>query len=346
MNTKNSNISEFNSWWDKRSEKASLIISEDLNAVKVMTIHGSKGLEFPIVIIPFCNWETAKNSEQWIQLKDDDLPLQSAYVPFNKKVAEAGHSVEIDKEIQEKTLDNMNKLYVAFTRAIEQLHVISSVSTNNKKQGVHHWLSNFIEKDEHFTKTDFGFELGKIGAKKKTQKEKNSVLELSNLQLQSNIGAVKIKGSFLKNSELNENAKQKGILIHYILSKILHFEDIDSALGSAILEGFISKTEVEGLRATLTKLINDEKLITYFNDDLTIKVECDILTENGEILRPDRISISEKEVCIIDYKTGKENTTKYLKQMQTYEVALKKMGYTNIKKLLVYIEELKVIEVY
>ncbi len=68
--------------------------------------------------------------------------------------------------------------------------------------------------------------------------------------------------------------------------------------------------------------------------------------DTGEILRPDRIVISQNEVCIIDYKTGKENTPKYQRQLKDYEWAFQKMGYQNIKKLLVYIEDFKVIEVY
>ena len=75
-------------------------------------------------------------------------------------------------------------------------------------------------------------------------------------------------------------------------------------------------------------------------------IEREILTDTGDILRPDRIAISEKETVIIDYKTGQENTKKYNQQMQSYEIGLQKMGYTNIKKLIVYIEDFKVIEVY
>jgi ATP-dependent exoDNAse (exonuclease V) beta subunit len=68
--------------------------------------------------------------------------------------------------------------------------------------------------------------------------------------------------------------------------------------------------------------------------------------DTGDILRPDRIVISDTEACIIDYKTGKENTAKYQRQMKDYEWALEKMGYQKIKKLIVYIDDLKIIEVY
>lgn len=346
MSTKNSNISEFNNWWLKRSEKSSLIISENLNAIKIMTIHGSKGLEFPVVIVPFCNWETNKSREQWLALKDNELPIQSAYLPMDKQTNAAGYSEEVQKETQENTLDNINMLYVAFTRAVEQLHIISSAGKKRTKPGVNLWLDHFLSNTTLFAKENDEYVYGKTVTKTKKSKDSNAIIELKEQQWQSSVGAVKIKGSFLKNSEINEMAKQKGILLHYILSKIKLANDIDKALRSSLIEGIITDAEQNELRKLLNELINLPNLSPYFTSNYQTKLECELLTENGELLRPDRIAISEKEVCIIDYKTGQENSTKYIKQMTAYETALRQMGYDHIKKLLVYVEEFKVIEVY
>jgi len=345
MSTKNSNLGEFNLWWDKRSQKASLIISEGLNAVRIMTIHSSKGLEFPIVIMPFCNWELARNTEQWIELNDSELPIQSAYVSFNKNTASAGYSKEVEKESQERTLDNINKLYVAFTRAIDQLHIISSVPTTNKNQTVNNWLTDFAANTTILSQTSWGYEYGKSVANTTTSNIANTITTLSSLKLKSKLSSVKIKGSFLNNSELTENAKYKGILMHYILSKITSAEDLDKAINDIQAEGLIVSEKQKDLKDTILKLITHQKLQTYFNNSFTTMIEREILTDTGEILRPDRIAISDKETVIIDYKTGKEDPNKYNQQMQNYAIGLQKMGYTNIKKLLVYIEDFKVIEV-
>lgn len=346
MSTKNSNISEFNTWWQKRSEKSSLIISENLNAVKIMTIHGSKGLEFPIVIVPFCNWETNKVREQWLELKEDELPIQSAYLPMNKQTTAAGFSEEVNKETQEVILDNINMLYVAFTRAVEQLHIISSANIKQKNPGVNKWINDFIDQNPNIIKQDDEYVFGKTIVKKQNEKTTHSVIELKEQQWQSAVGAVKIKGSFLKNSEITEQAKQKGILIHYILSKVRTLSDLDKALTSTLIEGAITAHEKNELKTSLTELIQLPILQPYFTNAYETKLERELLTNNGEILRPDRIAFSENEVCIIDYKTGQENTKKYTQQMLAYENAIKKMGHSNIKKLIVYIEEFKVIEVY
>ena len=346
MSTQNSNVSDFNTWWEKRSRDSSLIISEGLNAVKIMTIHKSKGLEFPVVIMPFCNWNIAKSGEQWIQINDDDLPIQSAYIPLNKTTATAGFSKELEVESQERILDNINKLYVAFTRAVDELHIISSVSTGDRRQTVDLWLRPFIDSTNLFTKTAKGYEFGAATTPSKPSEQISGIIELKHLDIKSDLYSIKIKGSFLNGGELAEGAKQKGILMHYLLSKIKHEGDIDRAFGEAVLEGLISLDEKEALKATISKLIKHKDLYSYYDPSKKIYTEKEILMDTGEILRPDRIVISENEACIIDYKTGKENTPKYQQQMKDYQWALEKMGYQKIKKLLVYIDDLKIIEVY
>jgi ATP-dependent exoDNAse (exonuclease V) beta subunit len=346
MSTQNSNVSEFNAWWEKRSQESSLIISEDLNAVKIMTIHKSKGLEFPIVIIPFCNWDVAKDLEQWVKLNDAELPIQSAYLKLGKSSVEAGFSKEAEVENQERTLDNINKLYVAFTRAVDELHIISSTSTRSTRKTVDHWLRSYLETSTLFKKKEDHYEFGAPTKPSEESKKKEDVLQLHSLDIKSELRSVQIKGSFLNGSELVEGAKQKGIVMHYVLSNIKHIGDIDNALQNAILEGLISIEEQKDLKDMLLQLIQQKELSSYFDPSKKIFSEKEILMDTGEILRPDRIVISEHETCIIDYKTGKENTAKYAQQMKDYQWALEKMGFKNIKKLLVYIENFKVIEVY
>lgn len=346
MSSKSSNLSDFIFWWEKRSEKASLIISEGINAVRIMTIHGSKGLEFPIVILPFCNWELTRNTEQWVDVNDSELPIQSAFVPFNKTTASAGYTKEIETEAQEKTLDNINKLYVAFTRAVNELHIISSIAKSNKHQTVNNWLSNFVSTTALMHQTNWGYEYGQRTSPVLSNTKSNNIIQLQSLQLKSNSGAIKIKGSYLMNSELTEHAKYKGIVMHQILSNITTTSDIDSALYKARLTGLIGSAEELELKNLILKIISHEQLHPYFNGTHKTIIERDILTEAGDIFRPDRIAISKTDTVIIDYKTGKENTSKHTQQLINYAVALTNMGYRNIKKLLVYIEEIKVIEVY
>jgi ATP-dependent exoDNAse (exonuclease V) beta subunit len=343
MVSHNSNINEFNDWWEKRSEKASLIISENINAVKIMTIHASKGLEFPVVIIPHCNW-SFRHEEKWVEVEEENIPIKSAYIPMDKKAEQAGLGEYVKTEKQEILLDNINILYVAFTRAAEQLHVISSPSESNKKEGIWQIIDQYLKNQTILKPIEFGYELGEPINKKETLGKKTTPIQLEKMEIQDQLSAIKIKGSFLKNADKEEDAREKGIILHYILSKIKTFNDIENAINEVCMEGIVSESEIPELRTILSKLLLLPELKPYFSNNYQYKSERELLTTEGEMLRPDRIAFSGKETCIIDYKTGKEDLKKHQAQMLKYEKALMLMNYKNIKKILVYVENFKVIE--
>src|SRR5690606_26196328 len=84
LTLKNSNISSFFDWWESRGERASMIIPENTNAVKIMTIHASKGLEFPVVIVPYCNWKYFRENEDWVSIKNEKVKLPATVVKLSK----------------------------------------------------------------------------------------------------------------------------------------------------------------------------------------------------------------------------------------------------------------------
>jgi len=340
---KNSNISAFFEWWELRSNKASMIISENTNAVKIMTIHASKGLEFPVVIVPYCNWLLYQPNETWVNVKHEKVTLPVAVINLSeKKTKDIGFEIEFETEKQEQVLDKINLLYVAFTRAIERLHVITVSSSGNTKKTVNDWLFDFLEKEYQFS-GDF-FENGNASTKQlKHSNKKEEAFDLTPLVFDTAKNIVRIKASYLNNSEHALDAKQLGIAMHWILSKIKTASDLEQAIQLSILEGLINKNESSFLRMEILQLINHPEMAPYFEAGVPAKLEAELLTQNGELLRPDRVVFYENATILIDYKTGKENNSVYAKQMHKYSLALESMGYLNIKKLLVYIEDLVIV---
>ena len=89
----------------------------------------------------------------------------------------------------------------------------------------------------------------------------------------------------------------------------------------------------------IKSLLSIPSIASYFENGLDVKNELEILTSTGDILRPDRVVVSDKNAVVIDYKTGKRHAQKYHTQMQDYEYALLNLGYTSVKKILLYIQE-------
>ncbi len=342
---KTESVNDFLYWWDKRKEKASLIIPEGTNAVRIMSVHKSKGLEFPVVILPFTNWQVYMPNQAWVDLNGTDSPLPVGLFSLTQGLADAGLSQYFEQEKNEQFLDNLNLLYVAFTRAVERLHIIAYKSKTQNKDTVADWINIYLT--NNVGDGDGVYELGTL--QKKLLSEKVSVFsnfDISNLDFNTNTGLIKIKGSHkLKLQDSTEAALEKGIKMHYILSGINTVSEIPSVLESMIKQGIIIDEEKSELERTIKEILSNKLLENYFSGNLRSKNEAEMITENGELLRPDKIVFEKDHAVVIDYKTGKPNTKKYAMQMSQYAMALQQMGHAKVKKLLVYVDENLVEEV-
>lgn len=341
--TKNSNLPQFLQWWESRSKKASVIIPENTNAVRIMTIHASKGLEFPVVIVPFCNWAQYRASDSWVSIENEAAGLPVAVVSLTEKIRKAGLEQELEIEKQEQTLDNLNLLYVAFTRAVERLHIITASAETNKQPLVSDWLENCFRKK--YVPVDNKFVIGTPSNKQESHKKKTiTSYELEPLKFSELEDVIRIKSDFLQ-GEQSENAKRQGIIYHWILSKIDHLDDVDNAIEEALLAGYIRHEEAAGVKEKITTILSHEKLKKFYENDVKTKLEAELITAEGEVLRPDRIALTDDATVIIDYKTGQQNHKKYYTQMIRYEQALFGLTDKPIRKLLVYLDETEVVEV-
>ncbi len=341
-------ISDFLNYWDKNAEKFSIPSPEGKNAVRIMTIHKSKGLEFPVVIIPFADEDYSRSPKNklWIDSKVDDFGLPKVLIDNSKAVegfGETAKSVYVQKS-QEELLDNINVLYVALTRAEEQLYVISNLNLDSegvaKANNMSTFFVNYLDKKGQFEENKLEYEYGNPVKLSSISDQTDDVLLIQSVQEVLNPKNIKIaqRESIMWGTHQQE-AIEYGNLVHEILSFVRTKNDVDLAITKALESGMIASNQKEVVLKTIQEIVNYPELSVFFEEGNEVLNEQTIIQKEGKIIKPDRIVVTkDKEVFLLDYKTGLHNP-KYQLQLEKYQNAIELMGYKVVKKALVYIGE-------
>jgi len=335
-----SSLTEFLLWWEDRKLKEAIVIPEGTDAVQVMTIHKSKGLAFNVVMIPF-NWEDrVRTNDIWVDTSNHfNKQLPAALIAGNKKLEYSYFSKEYQKEKEMSLLDSLNKLYVAMTRPKERLYIFSKFLPANLKD---------YEKKENLNsflyKYDDNFPI-KIGDSEMMHEQKQSDVATFSVTKRKKLDwreviSLKHTAEEIWDTETANKKRDWGKLLHLVLSEIHYLEQKDELIENTFKLGKCVKEDYEKLKTSIAKLLNHKEVKQYFTDDWDVKTEKEILMENGKTYIPDRLLFSKKsdEVIVIDYKTGSVKT-EHEKQITEYADALRKMGKTKVKRVIIYISD-------
>lgn len=362
-------LQDFLKYWDEKKDSSALSVKSpsEQNAITITTIHRSKGLEYPVVIIPYANWSFKPNtySEVWADLEQLDykefthetedgvVRLFAAPMKLNDKMGQTDLAEQYATEIQATFLENLNMLYVAFTRAVDKLFVISAKSHYQKPQGVGELMRDFLETIEKYNPEENLYEIneGRFIKKEVKKEEERPIIRLPKIVSEDRSDRLRLRRISEKifDPETLDKSKDKGNKVHAAFAKIKTKNDIPKAIQSLEFEGVISQKEGEEISEAITKVINLPELKPLFEEGLQINNEREILVPNGEMQRPDRVVIKDGIAYIIDYKTGKSTDPKlqekYARQVRGYGKLYKLMGYEKVEMLLVYLETNEVVRV-
>jgi ATP-dependent exoDNAse (exonuclease V) beta subunit len=337
--------------WETQSQKLTLSTPESLNAIKVMTIHQAKGLEFAVLILPFMDTPLIPNVREKVWYPFNESPLDSikwGWINFSNKLPLYGKQAEALYNQQKiaKELDALNVLYVALTRAKNQLYLITQTTTETEQPKSYADLfGSFVRAQGIDLDATSFFEFGKVVPKKLTEEHS---LKGEKILLEIGISDGWKNHLIAPKAPTEEVliAQKKGLLIHELLSKITAKEMIDEVIEEEIKPEKASQAELIELKQTLNQIVDHPELKQFFDGTDKVLCEQEILIPQGLTLRPDRINISnEGKATILDYKTGQPKIEDK-KQLETYVDALNQLGFQKVKSKLVYIDrEIEVITI-
>ena len=344
-------ISEFLKYWDKKQDKLS-VMSASGNAVKIMTIHKSKGLEFPVVIYPEAiidldeRLNRSRSAEEWLsptELGYEAIPnLDKVLFKLDSKAESMGGRASelVEKEKESNCLDNLNLIYVAFTRAVQRLYVIAKQGKDDKPNVIRDFLA---DKDGHrVTSNDaLVYRFGDPDFMKPKEKPKDEKKALTTDSVAGDwFGKIKVDAEPTKLWQVESERllpREWGEKVHEILSRIRYREDLDTVLNHNVADGTLDQASADWIRDRFNQLASHPLIAPAFSSEAKVKTECEILYQ-GQVRRLDRYADLDDAIYLIDYKTGKPNE-KYYEQVRLYSKALREMTDKEIRAFLAYLTE-------
>jgi ATP-dependent exoDNAse (exonuclease V) beta subunit len=362
-------VADFLAWWDTNSNNFSLVVPPGIDAIQVMTIHRSKGLQFPVVIIPFAYHDLSRTTKkgQWVELDLQEIPeLKTTWIGLSASgLAQTPFESLHTHEMAKSYLDTLNMMYVAFTRAENKLFVITKKSKSYKSSTMHGLLQHFLEAEGLWTEDQMCYTFGDFDSTLQTipnaanvsdsHGEQNTLTNPMPSTGMSRPAFLTIpsepwsKALRMKSHQTERNPEtgnpdylERGNLLHRAMEKIQSQDDIEVVLGSMLANGEIDKYRKQEWTVKIRQLIDLPDIGPYFAKNIRVKPEAGIFDQNGNFFRPDRVVLLDSETIIIDYKTGRQYE-KHQSQMETYASLLRQMGYPNVKKYVLYLDQGKVV---
>ena len=376
VNENTTDIQSFLTEWDENLSKKT-IQSDETNGIRLISIHKSKGLEFDHVIIPYCDWTLEKYSDNIIWCKPNEAPfndLPIAPIDYSPKMMGSIYEKEYLHEHLQNTVDNLNLLYVAFTRAAKSLYVVGKRGAKNSRSALIELCLPLVAESMPEAQLEgmenneaaIVFEYGTCQTSQPELPSQNNEKESSNPFLQkSEAISVSIRTydskvnfrqsnrsrDFIEGEDIDQQRRyiQAGSILHEIFSTIQTEKDIPEALQRLQFEGILYDEEMTAERITsmLRKRLSDPRVASWFSPRWTLFNECTILSvEDGEVHehRPDRVMTDGNEWIVVDFKFGHPDP-EYHTQVRRYMDLLSSMGHQNIKGYLWYVYSNKIEEV-
>lgn len=337
-------------WWNEFGYRKPIYLPSEQNAINIQTIHKAKGLEYPCVIIPFCDWKLLPSSSAltpttlWVEASDGPF-VQFGPLPINykKDMSESHFAQSYYAESVYSHVDNINLLYVALTRAERELHIMYDSKPFKTVSRVSHLIDMVLPHIDGLEQSDNGrFTYGKPCVPKPKRVSADTQTQIVLSELPSSNAEQMLRISWASDRYFGGDSQQvtprrHGILMHRLFGLITNIDHIESALEQMERTGEIQPEDRPRILTLAKQIASDPTVRDWFDPRWTVRSECDIISTDG-VRRPDRVMTDGVNAVVVDYKFGALQSNSHKRQVRDYMSILGRMGYTSIEGYLWYVE--------
>lgn len=373
-------LATFNRHWETRM-CSQPIPETQRDGIMLMTIHKSKGLEFHSVIVPYCNWKMVENSSTF---KPQQLWVKPGHEPFNRlkllpveftsRLEDSVFHDDYRSEAGLQAVDNLNLLYVAFTRAGANLSIICTSGKKSTRESTDskpllldagQLIQDSMLSEGMLSSPDITeFESGTVVASAPEKKSDGSdnPFEPREIPVTCKLHSYSMQAQFKQSgqsdrfvhlsgddadAESRDRFIETGKLMHDLFSKIETAGQADREIDDMLAQGLLeSRDKSDALKAQVRKYLENDYAKDWFGGSYTLFNETPVLfRENGQLQnrRPDRVMVRDGAATVVDFKFGNERED-YMHQVAQYAELLEKMGYKPVRAYIWYVYTGKIID--
>ncbi len=332
---------EFLEWWEEKGHETPVRMPEASDAVTIMTIHKSKGLQFPVVFIPFANWKIRNGKDNlWVPLTEEFAPLSYALLPASRAVlGKSGYVAQVTEEEVKTRLDHLNLLYVAFTRPEERLYIF----TDDRKGA---YISEEVRThfpSEKMQELQQGvYALGtrhKFTAQKRPSSSPHLTLQAAINPFWRDRIRISFEAYRTWGPASLEASARFGNQVHRALSLMVRVSDSEKVLQQMKAKGELTEEELPTISAQLQQVLAHPFIAALYSGEGKMRNEIEIVDQEGQAYRPDSVVSYPDRTVVVDFKTGNPEET-HSAQVRLYGRLLEEMGFPSVEKYLFYTAQL------
>lgn len=343
-------LGDFLAYWDTARTKLSITIPADTDALRITTIHKSKGLEYPVVIVPYANWKFTPNptlDRLWVDLDEVDyeelfLPgapdragvigkLRSSMVSVQKELENTVLADQFLNERTRKLVETMNLLYVAFTRPIQRLYILAKKEKNwEGTPNIGMWLHDYLSQPDfepgwEETKDVYVLYEGSGGCRHAHVRTDSSPFIMKNILSNDRTNTLRLRrmADRIFDIETFEPKHDRLQKVRYLLTRLKSISDLPDTITSLIAEGIFTRSEAGPIREQVKYLLENPSLKALYSDGNDLKINKELLIPGGKLLHIDRmVQMPDGEHVFMSFvggNGGDENRRHLRKLVQAFK---------------------------